>query len=89
METIDIEEVINSMTDKIEKMRENGELAPDDEFALMQPLANKMVTVIDNPDEPDITVITVTPISDFYRILPKINKRLNVYNTEEKGKDNE
>ena len=74
METIDIEEIINSMTDKIEKMRENGELAPDDEFTLMQPLANRqMVTVIDNPDEPDTTV---TPVTDFYRILPKINKSL-------------
>lgn len=80
METIDIEEVINSMTDKIEKMRENGELAPDDEFTLMQPLANRqMVTVIDNPDEPDTTVTTVT---DFYRILPKINKSFSIYNVE-------
>lgn len=87
MEIIDIEEVIEMMTKKIENMRENGELAPEDEFTLMQPLANRqMVTVIDNPDEPDITVITVTPVSDSYHILPKINKRL-VYNTEGKGKD--
>lgn len=84
MEIIDVEEVISAMTDKIEKMREDGELEPEDEFTLMQPLANgQMVTVIDTPDQTEVTV------TDFYRILPKINKRLNIYNTEGKSKDNE
>lgn len=81
MEIIDIEEVVNTMTDKIEKMREDGKLKPEDEFTLMQPLANgQMVTVIDTPDQTEVTV------TDFYRILPKINKSLNIYNTEGKGK---
>lgn len=84
MEIIDLEEVIEMMTKKIKNMRENGELVPEDEFTLMQPLANgQMVTVIDTPSQTEVTV------SNFYHILPKINKSLNIYNTEGKGKDNE
>lgn len=84
MEIIDVEEVISIMTVKIKKMREDGELKSEDEFTLIQPLANgQMVTVIDTPSQTEVTV------SDFYRILPKINKSLNIYNTEGKSKDNE
>lgn len=84
MEIIDVEEVISIMTVKIEKMREDGELKPEDEFTLIQPLANgQVVIVIGNSDSIKVTT------TDFGRILPKINKSLNIYNAEGKGKDNE
>lgn len=84
MEIIDVEEVISIMTVKIEKMREDGELKPEDEFTLIQPLANgQVVIVIGNSDGIKVTT------TDFGRILPKINKSLNIYNAEGKGKDNE
>lgn len=84
MEIIDVEEVISIMTVKIEKMREDGELKPEDEFTLIQPLANgQVVIVIGNSDGIKVTT------TNFGRILSKINKSLNIYNAEGKGKDNE
>lgn len=84
METIDLLEVIDTMTEKIEEMKTNSELEPEDELTLIQPLANgQVVIVIGNSDGIKVTT------TDFGRILPKINKSLNIYNAEGKGKDNE
>lgn len=84
METIDVEEVISIMTGKIEEMKTNSELESEDELTLIQPLANEQVViVIGNSDGIKVTT------TDFGRILPKINKSLNIYNAEGKGKDNE
>ena len=84
METIDVEEVISIMTGKIEEMKTNSELESEDELTLIQPLANEQVViVIGNSDGIKVTT------TDFGRILPKINKSLNTYNAEGKGKDNE
>lgn len=84
MEAIDLLEVIDTMTEKIEKMKTNSELEPEDELTLIQPLANEQVViVIGNSDGIKVTT------TDFGRILPKINKSLNIYNTEGQGKDNE
>lgn len=72
------------MTEKIEEMKTNSELEPEDELTLIQPLANEQVViVIGNSDGIKVTT------TDFGRILPKINKSLNIYNTEGQGKDNE
>ena len=84
MGTIDLEEIINVMIGKIKEMEASGELEPEDEITLIQPLANEqVVTVIGNSDGVKVTT------TDFGRILPKINKSLNIYNAEGKGKDNE
>lgn len=84
MEAIDLLEVIDIMTEKIEEMKTNSELEPEDELTLIQPLANEQVViVIGNSDGIKVTT------TDFGRILPKINKSLNIYNTEGQGKDNE
>ena len=84
MEAIDLLEVIDTMTEKIEEMKTNSELEPEDELTLIQPLANEQVViVIGNSDGIKVTT------TDFGRILPKINKILNIYNTEGQGKDNE
>lgn len=84
MEAIDLLEVIDTMTEKIEEMKTNSELEPEDELTLIQPLANEQVViVIGNSDGIKVTT------TDFGRILPKINKSLNIYNTEGQGKDNE
>ena len=83
METIDVEEVISIMTGKIEEMKTNSELESEDELTLIQPLANEQVViVIGNSDGIKVTT------TDFGRILPKINKILNIYNTEGQGKEN-
>lgn len=72
------------MTEKIEEMKTNSELEPEDELTLIQPLANgQVVIVIGNSDGIKVTT------TDFGHILPKINKSLNIYNAEGKGKDNE
>lgn len=74
MEAIDLLEVIDTMTEKIEKMKTNSELEPEDELTLIQPLANgQVVIVIGNSDGIKVTT------TDFGRILPKINKSLNIY----------
>lgn len=79
METIDLEEIINVMIGKIKEMEASGELEPEDEITLIQPLANEqVVTVIGNSDGVKVTT------TDFGRILPKINKSLSVYNVERK-----
>lgn len=84
MEAIDLLEVIDTMTEKIEEMKTNSELEPEDELTLIQPLANEQVViVIGNSDGIKVTT------TNFGRILPKINKSLNIYNTEGQGKDNE
>lgn len=84
MEAIDLLEVIDTMTEKIEEMKTNSELELEDELTLIQPLANEQVViVIGNSDGIKVTT------TDFGRILPKINKILNIYNTEGQGKDNE
>ena len=84
MEAIDLLEVIDTMTEKIEEMKTNSELEPEDELTLIQPLANgQVVIVIGNSDGIKVTT------TNFGRILPKINKSLNIYNTEGQGKDNE
>lgn len=84
METIDLEEIINVMIGKIKEMEVSGELEPEDEITLIQPLANEqVVTIIGNSDGVKVTT------TDFGHILPKINKSLNIYNAEGKGKDNE
>lgn len=83
MEAIDLLEVIDTMTEKIEEMKTNSELEPEDELTLIQPLANEQVViVIGNSDGIKVTT------TDFGRILPKINKSLNIYNTEGQGKEN-
>ena len=83
MEAIDLLEVIDTMTEKIEEMKTNSELEPEDELTLIQPLANgQVVIVIGNSDGIKVTT------TDFGRILPKINKSLNIYNTEGQGKEN-
>lgn len=84
MEAIDLLEVIDTMTEKIEEMKTNSELELEDELTLIQPLANEQVViVIGNSDGIKVTT------TDFGCILPKINKILNIYNTEGQGKDNE
>ena len=84
MEAIDLLEVIDTMTEKIEEMKTNSELEPEDELTLIQLLANEQVViVIGNSDGIKVTT------TNFGRILPKINKSLNIYNTEGQGKDNE
>lgn len=84
MEAIDLLEVIDTMTEKIKEMKTNSELEPEDELTLIQPLANEQVViVIGNSDGIKVTT------TNFGRILPKINKSLNIYNTEGQGKDNE
>lgn len=84
MEAIDLLEVIDTMTEKIEEMKTNSELEPEDELTLIQPLANEQVViVIGNSDGIKVTT------TNFGRILSKINKSLNIYNTEGQGKDNE
>lgn len=84
MEAIDLLEVIDTMTEKIEEMKTNSELEPEDELTLIQPLANEQVViVIGNSDGIKVTT------TNFGRILPKINKSLNIYNTEGQVKDNE
>ena len=76
MEAIDLLEVIDTMTEKIEEMKTNSELEPEDELTLIQPLANEQVViVIGNSDGIKVTT------TNFGRILPKINKSLNIYNT--------
>lgn len=83
METIDVEEVISIMTGKIEEMKTNSELESEDELTLIQPLANEQVViVIGNSDGIKVTT------TDFSRILPRINKSLNIYNAERKGEEN-
>lgn len=83
MEAIDLLEVIDTMTEKIEEMKTNSELELEDELTLIQPLANEQVViVIGNSDGIKVTT------TDFGRILPKINKSLNIYNTEGQGKEN-
>ena len=84
MEAIDLLEVIDTMTEKIEEMKTNSELEPEDELTLIQLLANEQVViVIGNSDGIKVTT------TNFGRILPMINKSLNIYNTEGQGKDNE
>ena len=70
MEAIDLLEVIDTMTEKIEEMKTNSELEPEDELTLIQPLANEQVViVIGNSDGIKVTT------TNFGRILPNLELR--------------
>ncbi|MGI7383575.1 hypothetical protein ACNF9X_06870 [Campylobacter jejuni] len=77
MKNIDIklDEVIKIMMDEIDKMKENGELEDDDELKLIQPLVDDEIVILAYSSE-EIKI----EVTDFGRVLPKIDKNISIYN---------
>lgn len=77
MENIDINlaEVQKIMMDEINKMEENGELEDGDELKLIQPLVDDEIVILTYSSE-EIKI----EVTDFGRVLPKIDKNISIYN---------
>lgn len=77
MENIDINlaEVQKIMMDEINKMEGNGELEDGDELKLIQPLVDDEIVILTYSSE-EIKI----EVTDFGRILPKIDRNISIYN---------
>lgn len=75
MKNIELAEVIKIMIDEINKMKETGELEDGDELELIQPLVDDEIVILTYSSE-KINI----EVTDFGRILPKIDKNISIYN---------
>lgn len=75
MKNIELAEVIKIMIDEINKMKETGELEDGDELELIQPLVDDEIVILTYSSE-EIKI----KVTDFGRVLPKIDKNISIYN---------